>query len=77
MRSGLWLKIDDHDCHVIATNALRCTRIIADYFVQHFAANLNGRLIIDTIAHVLDCLFIRQAIPNAITSEDEKLILRC
>ena len=72
--SGLGLEIDDHDSHVIASNALRCTGIVADDFIQHLAANLNRSLVVNAIANVFDGLLVCQAVPNSITSKDEKLI---
>lgn len=70
IRARLRLQINDHYCHVVASNPLRSPRIITDNVIEHVHTNLSWRHSVNSVSNVLDCLRIRQTVPDPVASKN-------
>ena len=72
--SRVGLKIHDHNGHVITSNTLCRTRVLADNIIEHLGSDLSRRQVVNTRQHILHGPFISEAIPNAVATQQNKLI---
>lgn len=62
------------DCHIVSSDALRCTGVHTDDFIEHFFSDLGRSLRVESASDVLHGLLIGETIPNAIAAYQNEFI---